>query len=139
THVEPLLTALDAALHRRVEDADPRALRRGAGHDAVELLADASRQETRGRGLPHQPFDLLGAVLLERAFRGERAELVATVGNFLPGERRADEALGDEVRIAPVGRGRVRVLAHGETEVSDDGLAGEARHVLAASEQLDDR
>ena len=90
--VEPLLTTLDATLDRRVEDADPRALGRRAGHDAVELLADAARQETRGRSLPHHPLDLLRAVLLERAFRGERTELVLGVRNLL-------------ARRAPRGRG----------------------------------
>src|SRR5262249_37431222 len=77
--------------------------------------------------------------LLEGALRGERPELVATVRNLLLSDRRADEALCDEIRIASVGRRRMRVLADGETEVSDDGLPREARDVLAASHQLDDR
>src|SRR5215475_9387655 len=108
--VEPLLTALDTALYRRVEDADPRALRRSAGNDAVELLTDAARQEARGRGLPHHPLDLLRGVLFERAFRRQRAQLVLAVRNPFAGERRAHQALRDEIRIAPVRSRRVRVL-----------------------------
>src|SRR5262249_45247098 len=138
THVESLLTPLDAALHRGVEDADPRPLRRRAGDDTVELLSDPAAQEAGRSGLAHHPLDLLGAVLVEGAHRGERPQLVATVRNLLPSDRGADEALCDQIRIAPVGRRRVRVLADGETEVPDDGLAGEARDVLAASHQLDD-
>src|SRR5262249_59440879 len=98
--VEPRLSAHDAALHRRVEDADPGTFRRRAGHDAVELPADTPRQETRGRSLPHHPLHLLGAVLLERTFRREYRELVRVVGNGFAGERRAHEALRDEIRIA---------------------------------------
>src|SRR5262249_54797811 len=115
------------------------ALRRGARHDAVELLADPAGQQTRGRRLADRALHLLRAILLGRAFHGERAELVLAVRDRLPGERRADQTLGDEIRIAPVWSGRVRVLAHGEAEVSDDGLAWKARHVLATSEELDDR
>ena len=43
--VEAFLSALDAPLDRRIEDADPRALRRRAGDDALELLPDAARQQ----------------------------------------------------------------------------------------------
>ena len=51
-HVESLLAPLDAALHRWVEDANPRTLRRRAGDDTVELLSDPAAQEAglRSRG-----------------------------------------------------------------------------------------
>src|SRR5207249_4021007 len=77
--------------------------RRGAGHDPVELLADPARQETGGRGLAHQPLDLLSAVLLEGAFRGERADLVASVRGLLSSGCGAGGPPGGELGIAPVG------------------------------------
>src|SRR4030095_13681873 len=55
-HVVADVEALDAAhqppLDGRSEDADPRALLRGAGHERVEPLADSRGEQQRGGGLP---------------------------------------------------------------------------------------
>ena len=40
------------------------------------------------------------------------------VGAWAPGERRLQQALRDEIGVAAVGRGRVRVVADGEAEVA---------------------
>jgi hypothetical protein len=96
------------------------------------------REHAGGGGLADQPFDLLGAVLLERALRGQRGEVLVGVRDRPAGERRADEPLRDQVGIASVRGRRVRILAHREAEVADDALARERREVLAAAEQLDD-
>src|SRR5204862_62536 len=47
------------------------------------------------------------------------------------------QTLRDEVRIPPIRRGRVRVVGHGEPEVTDRLLPGKTRDVFAASQQLD--
>src|SRR6185369_6722484 len=137
--IEAFISALDAAFDRRVQDPYPGALGRRAGHDAVELLTDAARQKASRRRFAHHALDLLGSIFFQRAFAGERAELVLAVRHGLLPERGAYQTLRDQVRVAPVGRGRVGVLIDGETEVADDGLAGEARQVLATPEQFDDR
>ena len=72
----PFGAAHELAFDRRVEDAHPGALRRGAGDDAVEVLADAGGEQQRGGGLAHLALDLVRRVLLLGAVRGERAELV---------------------------------------------------------------
>ena len=53
-------------------------------------------------------------------------------------ERRLDEPLRHEIRIAPVRRRRVRVVAHGEAEMPRRLRARRIDDVLAAAEQADD-
>src|SRR5512140_700451 len=60
--VEPLRSLSDAALDRRVEDAGPRPLGRGAGDDAVELAPDLAVEQASCRYLGDQAFHLLGIV-----------------------------------------------------------------------------
>jgi hypothetical protein len=102
--VESRRSLLDAALDGRIEDARPGSLGRGAGDDPVELLADVLAQQAGGRRLAHQTFDLLRAILLQCAVRGERLEGAAGVRDLGAGQRRLEQPLGDEVWIAAVGR-----------------------------------
>ena len=83
----------------------------------VELRADAPLQQQRRRRLLHLALDLRRVVLLFGAVRGEHAQLVVRVRRRAPGERRLQQALRDEIREAPVRRGRMRVILHRQAEV----------------------
>ncbi len=106
---------------------------------AVEALADASLEQQRRGGLPHLALDLVGVVLLLRAVRGQgvRARRRDTASRS-PASAAFSEALRDEVREAPVRRGRVRVVAHREPEVPVRRGARQLDDVLARAHQLDD-
>ena len=69
----------------------------------------------------------------------QRGELRVGVRRRLRGERRLEEALGDEVGESPVGRRRVRVVPHGEPEVSVGRAARRVEDVLARAEELHHR
>src|SRR5262249_37080083 len=48
-----------------------------------------------------------------------------------------EEPVRDQVGEAPVGRGGVRIVADGETEMPPGGLARTLHHVLTLAEELD--
>ena len=78
-------------------------------------------------------LDLLRGVLLLGAMLGQRLQLGRGVGGRRAGEHRLDHAQRDEVGIAPVRRGRVHVVAHGQAEVADRRFARLLDDVFAAS------
>src|SRR5205807_8927703 len=91
TDVEVRGAVDDLAYDRGAAEAHPRPLRRGAGHDRVEALRDARREEERGGGFPGAALHLGRVVLLRRAMRRERAELVESVRCRLACERRFEQ------------------------------------------------
>ena len=101
--------------------------------------ADAPLEEQRGRRLAHLALDLVRGVLLLRAVLRERLELRRGVRRRRVLQRGLQQALRDEVGVAAVGRGRVRVVAHRQAEVAGRRLAGPLDDVLAGAHQLDDR
>src|SRR5436190_8665276 len=135
--VETLGALLELALDRRLEQPHPGALLGSAGDDAVELLPDALFEEQRRRRLAHLALDLGGVVFLVGAVPGQLAELGERVGRRRAGERRLDQALRDDVRIAAVGRRRVGVVAHREAEVPGGLLARQVDGVFARAHELD--
>ena len=137
-HVEPLGPLFQPALGRRIENPGPGPLRGGAGDDPVEFGADPAAQQARRRGLPRETLDFLGVVFLFRAVDRERLELVGPIRSRPARDRRFEQALGDDIGVAPVGRRRMRVLGHREPEVPDHALPRKGRDVLAPAEQLDD-
>ena len=110
----------------------------GAGHDAVEALAHARREQQRRGRLLDLAFDLGRVVLLLRAVARELAQLVDAVGRGRPGERGLHEPLGHEVRVAAVRRRGVGVVLHRQAEVARRRLPRQLDAVLARAEQLDD-
>lgn len=138
-YISPLLALREQALDMRVHHADERAVRRDARHDRVEGLADATAHGDRRPALRHVTFNLpsgnrLWTCSWPRSFAPRcrcRRQLIR--------ERRLDEALRHEVRKAAIGRGRMRVILDGETEVSLFWVAGTFEHVLAGSHEFDDR
>jgi hypothetical protein len=137
--VQSLEAALQPALHGGTEDPHPGALFGGAGDDAVERLADAAGQEERRGRLAHLPLDLVGVVLLQGAAPGDLGQLLGVIGRGAAGQGGLQEAVGDEVGVAPVGGSRVGVVAHGEAEVARRLVSGEVDRVLARSQELDHR
>jgi hypothetical protein len=71
--VEAVLAAHDPALDGRAEHPHPGPLRGGAGHDAVEALALARREQHRRGRLLDLPLDLGRVILLLRAVARELA------------------------------------------------------------------
>src|SRR5262245_14672784 len=67
--VESSCTFDDFAFGNRLADPDPRAFLGRAGHDAVELLADAIDEQECRRRLADLTLDLRGVLLLRRAVR----------------------------------------------------------------------
>jgi len=137
-HVEPLGAVFQPALDRRIENPGPGPLRGGAGDDPVELGADPVAQQARRRRLPRETLDFLGVVFFFRAVDRERLELVGAKRSGPARDRRFEQALGDDIGVAPVGGRRMRVLGHREPEVPHHALAREGRDVLTPAEQLDD-
>src|SRR5258708_25025557 len=136
--VEAVGAAHEAALDGRPRDPHPRALVRGAGDERVETLAEAVLEQQRRRRLPHLALDLRGVVFLLGAVAREGVELVGAVRGPAAGQCRLHEALADQIREAPVRRGGVRVVAHGEREVAGGLVARAWQRVLALAEQLHD-
>ena len=88
------------------------------GDDRVERLADRG-DSSDGRGdLAHRALDLARGVLALGAVRGDRAQLVVGVRRGSPARGRLEQALRDEIGIATVRRGRVRVVVDREPEVA---------------------
>ena len=110
---------------------------RRAGDDRVELVADARRDHHRGRGLPHLTLDLVRRVLLLRAMRRELLELAEAYGAGCPASDAFSSRCVITSGIAPVGRGRVRVVLHRQAEVPRRLRARRIDDVLAAAEQPD--
>src|SRR5262249_36092752 len=108
--LQPLETVDELALDRRIEDPDPGALLRSAGPDGVEVLADPVLEEHRRGRLAHLAFDLVRVVFLLGAVTGELLELRVRVRRRATGERGLDEALRDEIGVASVRGGRMRVI-----------------------------
>src|SRR5688572_1706668 len=108
----------DLTLHDRPPDPHPGSLIARAGDNAVEVAADLVRQEQRCRGLLHLALDLLRVAFLTRAPLGNDRELLDRVGRRLSGTRCLEKALGHDVRIAAIGRRRMRIVANRKAEVS---------------------
>ena len=118
--------------------AHPGALLGGAGHDALEALPDPVLEQQRRSRLAHLTLDLRRVVLLVGAVKRQLVELGERVGGRRSCERRLEHALRDDVGEAPVRRGGVRVVAHGEAEVPDGRGAREIHGVFAGAHQLHD-
>jgi hypothetical protein len=144
-HAQPIadvgaLVALrEQALDVRLQDAHERAARRDARDDRVELLADPPAHRDRRDALRHRALDLARGVFLRGARRGDARQLLVRVRRRQSGEHGLDEALRHQVRVAPVRRGRVRVVLHRETEVAGFRITRPLEHVLARAHQLDHR
>src|SRR5581483_1026071 len=100
----------DLSLGRRARNSRPGAFVGGPGDNGVELLADARRQEQRGGGFADLTLDLTRIVLLFGAMRRQRAQLIAAVSRRSAGQCSLQQALRDQIRKAPVRRGRMRVV-----------------------------
>ena len=105
-----------------------------------ELLADAVGQpQRRGRLADAAARPCSRRLPASCSARASGVELARRRGRA-PGDRRLDQPLRDQIRKAPVRRGRVRVVGLGEREVrafrrpAAPGLGD----VLAAAEQLQD-
>ena len=105
-----------------------------------KLLADARLEQQRRGGLAHLALDLVRGVLLlacsgaASAPSSSRRSTAACAG-----ERRLEQALRDEVGVAAVRRGRVRVVLHRQAEVPDRLLARASRPRTRRRPSLDDR
>ena len=137
--VESLLAADHLPFDRRRHDPHPRALSRAPVTSASNSSPDARRDDQRGRRFPHLALDLVGRVLLRRAVRRQAARARPSCRATVPGERRLEQTLRQQIGIAAVGRRRVRVVLHGEPEMAGRLAARRIDDVLARSEQLDDR
>ena len=80
----PVESAHQPAFDGHVEQTHPRALRRGAGDDGVELLADAAIAADGGGGFGHLPLDFLGGVFLLGAVLGDLRQVRRRIGRALP-------------------------------------------------------
>ena len=130
----------DPAFGGRREQAHERALVGDAGDDRVELLADPRRQEVGGGDLAHRALDLAGGVLALGAVRRRSSVSSSSVyGGGQVARGRFQQALRDQIGVAAVRRGRVRVVVDGEAEVTLLGIVRALEHVLAGAEQLHDR
>jgi len=75
-------------------------------------------------------LDLAGGVFAFGAGFRDGVEFVVFIGIRRLPQQRLDQALGDEIGEAAVGRGGVRVVLHGETEVADVGIVGGVRECI---------
>src|SRR2546421_6550683 len=133
---EAPFAAHDATRDGRVDEARERALVFDSGDDCVEGLADAVAEEHCGGGLAQTPLDLARSRLHKIAALRNRFEFLARVGRVRARLDGLQTALRDKVREAPVGRGRVRVVVDGQTEVSLLFESGRFDHVVAGAEHL---
>src|SRR3712207_3816758 len=111
------LAAHDHAVGGRAQQPRESAFGLHARHDRVEGLAHALAEHHGGRDLSHPPLDAPRGRLHLVAVRRNPLQLLARVGRGLAGSDRLQAALRDQIGEAPVWRGRVRVVVHGQTEV----------------------
>src|SRR4029077_16569504 len=96
-----------------------------------KLPADTRFEQHGGGAFTHLALDLRSIALLLGAMRREAAQLLVALGHGAGGERGLQQPLGDEVREAAVGRSRVRVVIHCQSEMSFGSLSGALEHILA--------
>jgi len=136
--IEPLEATHDSSFHGWPGDPYPRPLLRRARHNGIELRTDARCKKQCGGGLAHLPLHLRRIVLLLGAMACQRHELVVGVRRRAARERRLQQALRNQIRKAPVRRGRMGVIIDRKTEVSLRRVTGQLEHVLARAQELDD-
>src|SRR6266550_3301809 len=118
TDVHSFLAASQPSLHWRIHNADVSPARLAARHDRVEALAQPIAEKNRRRNLAHLSLDFACCVFPQRAIASDFRQLVIGVGRGSTGEHCLHDSLGDEIRVAPIRRRRMRVILHGETKMT---------------------
>ena len=131
SHIDALLALRQQSIDARLQHADKSSFGSHAGDDGIEDGADAMPQRDRSQPLRHFPLDFSLRVSFFGAVGGDHGKLVIGVRVRLPGEHRLDQSLRHDVRKAAIGRGRVRVILHGQAEVSWRGLARPFQNIFS--------
>ena len=122
--VESFEASIELALDGWAIEAHPGAFVGRAGHHRRELLADAIAEPQRRRGLADPALHLVGRILLLRAVLREGRELGQRIRGRVAVGSGLDQPLRDQIREAPVRRGRVRVVGFGQREVDAPSTTG---------------
>jgi len=139
TNMQPLRSLGQQSLNVRLHDANKRPLGSDSGDDGVEGFTHPMTHRNGGQPFRHFPLDFSRGVAFLSAVRGDGGKIVVGVGSRFSVKQRFDQPLRDDVGKAPVGRGRVRVILHGKSEVPLLGIARTLQNIFARSNQLDDR
>ena len=129
-NVQPLRSLCQQSVNVRLHDTNKRSLGSNSGDDSVESFADAMAHGHGGQPLRHFPLHFSRGIAFLRAVSGDAGEIVVVIWPGLSIEQTFDQPLCDHIGKAPVGRGRVRVILHRQSEVPLRGIARTLQHIF---------
>src|SRR5438552_2817062 len=118
TDIHAFLAAHESSLYWRILYTHVGPTRLFAGYDRLEPLANSVAEQNRRGDLSDITLDFARGVFLYGAVAGDRRELIVGIRRRIFGEDRFQNALRHQVRVATVGRRRVSVILHRQTEVA---------------------
>ncbi len=129
-HVQPLRSLCQQSFDVRLKNANKRSLRSDSGDHGVEGLTHPMAHRHGGQPLRHFALHFSRCISFLCAVRGDASEFVVGIGPGFSVEQILDQPLRDDIGKAPIGRGRVRVILHGKSEVSLLGIARTLQNIF---------
>lgn len=138
-HFHSLLATDELALDGKVEQADEDTEFRHTSHRDIEAFIHATGHEESAGRFARLPFEFRDHFFLIRAMLRKLGQFRGGIRDPLSGDRRLQEAMRDEIDVAPIRRRGVGIVSHRQSKVAFAVLPRNLDRILAAADQLHDR